>query len=114
MVIRNKCEGFYNHFSSLENRIKSDEIKQLVVEKQSESGLYELCKKFADIGINAPKQKVDKIGTVQGCFQFKDIEAAEQAFMSYIETHEIRTHKGSGTVNTQYLSLRLEYCAILV
>lgn len=94
MVIRNKCEGFYNHFSSVEDRIKSDEIKQLVVEKQSESGLYELCKRFADIGINAPKQKVDKIGTVQGCFQFKDIEAAKQAFMFYIEEHEIKDVEG--------------------
>ena len=45
MVIRNKCEGFYNHFSSVEDRIESNEIKQLVAEKQSESGLYELCKK---------------------------------------------------------------------
>ena len=94
MVIRNKCEGFYNHFSSVEDRIESNEIKQLVAEKQSESGLYELCKKFADIGINAPKQKVDKLGNVQGCFQFKDIEAAEQAFMSYIETYEIKDSEG--------------------
>ena len=92
MVIRNKCEGFYNHFSSVEDRIESNEIKQLVAEKQSASGLYELCKKFADIGINAPKQKVDKLGNVQGCFQFKDIEAAEQAFM--------RAHRCQTPLNT--------------
>ena len=42
MVIRNKCEGFYNHFSSVEDRIESNEIKQLVAEKQSESGLLQL------------------------------------------------------------------------
>ena len=71
MVIRNKCEGFYNHFSSVEDRIESNEIKQLVAEKQSESGLYELCKKFADIGINAPKQKLTSSGMFKAAFSLR-------------------------------------------
>lgn len=84
--------------------------RYIVLEPQSEAGLYESCKKFADIGITAPKQKVDKIGTVQVCFQFKDIEAAEQAFMRYAETHEIKDVEGLLQVveNYTHLQLRME------
>lgn len=40
---------------------------------------FNLCKRFADISLNAPKYTDKESGDVVGCFQFSDIEKAKNA-----------------------------------
>lgn len=73
---------FYHKLRSI------DRITDCVTALTNEdSGFYELCQKFADIALNAPKSFDG--GRLSGVFQFDDIEIAKSATAEFIKTHNI-------------------------
>ena len=65
--ISNSKEQFY--YSLIENEVLKDmEIFNVIKEKHMD--FYDVCEKFADISLNAPKYRVPGTCYVQGYFQF--------------------------------------------
>jgi len=64
------------------------ELEKLIAHSMQESGFYELCKMFADIGLNAPKQ-INGLN-VQAVFQFSDIETAKTATVQFCKKHNVQ------------------------
>lgn len=58
------------------------------------SGFYELCSKFTDISLNAPKTADPKTCDVQACFQFTDINVAKAAFKDFVSKNGISDING--------------------
>ncbi len=48
----------------------NDELNNVLVSDEAKIEFFTLCKKFADISLNAPKFKDEESGEVAGCFQF--------------------------------------------
>ncbi len=90
MVIHNAMEGFYYYFDCNLDLVSSDEIKRIVSEEKYNSGFYELCLKYSDIGINAPKTKDNESGQVVSCFQLSDMNSAISETFRYIMDHNIK------------------------
>lgn len=68
--IRNSKEQFY--YSLIENEVLKDmEIFNVIKEKYID--FYDVCEKFADISLNAPKYRGHGTCDVQGYFQFLEL-----------------------------------------
>lgn len=95
MAIHSSVESFYNEI--IQDTIDIPELNALIgntVESALESGLYELCQKYSDIALNAPKIRVEGTCDIQGVFQFSDIDRAKQATLTYIKSHGIQNIDG--------------------
>ena len=90
MIIRNAIEKFYYYFDCNLDLITSDEIKRIVTEEKYHSGFYELCQKYSDIALNAPKEKDDDNGKIYSCLQLSDIDVAVSATCQYISDNNIK------------------------
>lgn len=93
MVLNDSKEQFY---AELDNKIEkgnfdSDEFVGFIqrFDDYDVSGFYELCSKFADIGLNAPKQADPVTCDVEACFKFSDCDAAKAAFKDFFEKHNL-------------------------
>lgn len=64
---------------------------------------YNVCARFADISLNAPKYRIPGTCDIQGCFQFKDIEKAKQI------AKEFYTRKSIEDVDELLKAIRLMY-----
>jgi hypothetical protein len=82
---RNSADQFYDQISTLED--VTPKLKILL--RNRENGFYEVCQKFANIGLNAFKGK-NKDLTVNAIFQYKDIKAAEGSFISFVKENNIK------------------------
>ena len=102
MVLHDAKDQFY---TELYHKIESNEITSKVFAdfitstrgehpEDSTSGFYELCSKFSDISLNAPKWADSKTCDVQASFQFKDIDAAKAAFKSYVSQKGLTDYEG--------------------
>ena len=93
MVLHDSRDQFYIELSQKieEKQITSQETIDFVnnTKDHNASDLYELCSKFADIGLNAPKKADPKTCDVQSCFQFSDINAAKSAFSAFVSDNDI-------------------------
>lgn len=86
-TFHSKSEDFYQ---SVENSEEISEGLKKIIAKE-DSGFFELCKKYADIGINAPKfRENENTLSVQGVFQFKDIDAAKNATVKFVSDKGIK------------------------
>lgn len=77
-----------------EEQIVSSEFIEFITAKGDTSGFYELCSKFTDISLNAPKAPDPKTCEVRACFQFTDINIAKAAFAEYVDTHQLKDIEG--------------------
>lgn len=93
MVLNNALEEFYYYFDENLDLISSDEIKAIVSEKKYNSGFYEICLKYSEIALNAPKFKDEKSGEIGACFQYGDINTAVSATCMYIKENNIKEYK---------------------
>lgn len=84
--ISSSSENFYNSIKQYQEDI--DAIWGTTVNIEN-TEFYELCKKFADIGLNAPKRVVEGTCNVQGCFQDNDINIAVNETVFYIKHWKI-------------------------
>ena len=85
--ISNSKEQFYYSLSENE-RIKEMEIFNVLKEKYMD--FYNVCEKFADISLNAPKYRVPGTCDVQGYFQFKDIERAKRSAKAFFADNSLK------------------------
>lgn len=69
--ISNAVEQFY---CSLTENEELRKMKIYVVLEDSCMEFYNVCARFADISLNAPKYRILGTCDIQGCFQYKDIE----------------------------------------
>ena len=51
-------------------------------------GYYELCQKFLDVALNAPKVRTDE-GSIAGVFQYDDIEIAKKEAILFLNNNTI-------------------------
>ena len=84
--INSSSENFYNSLKQYQEDI--DAIFGITVNIEN-TEFYELCKKFADIGLNAPKRVIEETCDVQGCFQDYDINIAVNETVTYIKHWKI-------------------------
>ena len=73
--ISNAVEQFY---SSLTDNEELRKMKIYEVLEDSCMEFYNVCARFADISLNAPKYRILGTYDIQGCFQDKDIEEAKE------------------------------------
>ena len=93
MVMHDLRNQFYDE---LNRKIKDKQItsQEFIGFMNSEtecnaSAFYELCSKFSDISLNAPKAVDTKTCNVQASFQFIDINAAKAAFQEFVRKNEL-------------------------
>ncbi len=102
MILHDSKDKFY---VELEQRIKNGEIRSkefvnffLSCQKQEPedniSEFYELCSKFSDISLNAPKFVDRKTCDVQASFQFTDIDNAKLHFKNFMRDKELDDVEG--------------------
>ena len=99
--ISDAMEQFYQY--AKDNDAMSDELCNILVSDDIKIEFFVLCKKFADISLNAPKIK-DKIsGEIMGCFQFSDIEKAKNAARDFYLNHQLNDIEGyMGTIHKMH------------
>ncbi len=99
MVLHDSKDQFYAELNRKveERQITSQEFIEFLknMADQNASGFYELCSKFTDISLNAPKIADPKTCEVQGCFQFSDINAAKSAFQTYVRDNGLTDIEGT-------------------
>lgn len=93
MVLHDSKDQFY---SELKNKIENEDItsEEFVrfirsFDSLDNSDFYELCSKFADIGLNAPKQADPVTCDVKAVFQFSDCNRAKAAFKEFTVIHHL-------------------------
>ncbi len=102
MIVHDSKDRFY---VELELRIESGEISSkefidfiLSSQKQepeeNTSEFYEVCSKFSDISLNAPKFVDHKTCDVQASFQFTDIDIAKVHFKNFMRDKELNDVEG--------------------
>lgn len=84
-ILHDSKEQFYSYAEELLGK----ELKQLLDSDDMKLEFYDLCKKFADIPLNAPKGKDPKTGELLGSFQFTDIDLAKEATVSFVKKYNI-------------------------
>lgn len=102
MILHDEKEQFYQELSQKignGERFSKEFIAFLSTKREEEqgnnsSGFYELCSKFSDISLNAPKYADPKTCDVQASFQFKDIDIAKEAFKQYVAENELNDYEG--------------------
>ena len=65
-----------NFYSSIKQYQKNIDAIFGTTANIEDTEFYELCKKFSDIGLNAPKRVIEETCDVQGYFQDNDINIA--------------------------------------
>lgn len=98
--ISNSKEQFY--YSLIENKtLKNMEFFDILKEKYMD--FYDVCERFADISLNAPKHRVSGTCDVQWCFQFKDIEKAKSVAKVFYDDNSLNC------VDEYMLAIRIMY-----
>lgn len=72
----------------------SDELNNVLASDEVKIEFFTLCKKFADISLNAPKFKDEESGGIAGYFQFSDIEKAKNAARDFYLKHRLNDIDG--------------------
>lgn len=82
-------EAFYYEILQQED-FPSVEVLDIIKEKGQDAGFYEVCSKFADIGLNAPKRVIPETCDVQASFQFSDIEIAKTEAIQFFAHNNLK------------------------
>lgn len=90
--ITDAMEQFYLY--AKEDCAISDELNSVLVSDEVKMEFFTLCKKFADISLNAPKFKNGESGEFMGCFQFSDIEKAKIAAREFYLKYQLNDMEG--------------------
>ena len=83
--LHNSKDDFYAYAE----KFLTEELQQLLNNDKMKSEFYNLCKKFSDISLNAPKIKDSKTGNVSGSFQHTDINIAKEQTINFITKYGI-------------------------
>lgn len=78
-----------NFYSSIKQYQKNIDAIFGTTANIEDTEFYELCKKFSDIGLNAPKRVIEETCDVQGYFQDNDINIAVIETVAYIKHWKI-------------------------
>lgn len=84
--ISNAVEQFY---CSLTENEELRKMKIYAVLEDSCMEFYNVCARFADISLNAPKYRIPGTCDIQGCFQYKDIEKAKWVAKAFYTRNSI-------------------------
>ena len=84
--LSNSAENFYNSIKKHQQDINIIFGDTINIE---DTNFYELCKKFSDIGLNAPKRVIEATYDVQGCFQDEDMNIAKLETVKFINYWKI-------------------------
>ena len=63
--------AFYN---KLQSEKKTDELSAILRNEEAQDDFWNLCKSYAEIGMNAPKYRTPGTCEVQGVFQYTDVD----------------------------------------
>lgn len=90
--VTDAMEQFYQY--AKDDCVISDELNNVLVCDEVKIEFFTLCKKFADISLNAPKFKDEKSGEIAGYFQFSDIEKAKNAARDFYFKYQLNDIDG--------------------
>lgn len=88
----NAIEQFYLY--AKEECTMSEELNTVLINDNVKADFFIVCKKFADISLNAPKFKTDDSLGVMGYFQPLDIERAKRAARDFYLKHRLNDIEG--------------------
>lgn len=78
--------AFYNKLQSEE---KTDELSAILRNEEAQDDFWNLCKSYAEIGMNAPKYRTHGTCEVQGVFQYTDVDNAKDNTVAFIRKYSI-------------------------
>lgn len=84
--IENAKEHFYRIMSE---KINNGFMKETSNISSPNSGFYELCKYYAEIGLNAPKRPAEKDLNIEAIFQYGDLDKAVEETQTFISKHNV-------------------------
>ena len=93
----------YNAKTAFINILQSEKISEnlnvILQNTEAQDDFWNLCKSYAEIGLNAPKYRTPGTCDVQGVFQYADIDTAKDNTVEFIQKYNIddviKTIKGS-------------------
>lgn len=77
-------------FGKLQSEEKSDELSVILQNEEGQDDFWNLCKSYAEIGLNAPKHRVPGTCEVQGVFQYTDVDNARDNTVNFIRKYGIK------------------------
>ena len=78
-----------DQFYSKAKEFLGAELEQLLNSDDKKDELYNLCKKFADISLNAAKFKDPKSCNVEACFKYDDTDIAKEKTIEFVKKYNI-------------------------
>ena len=83
----------YNAKTAFINSLQSEKISEnlnvILQNIEAQDDFWNLCKSYAEIGLNAPKYRKPGTCDVQGVFQYADIDTARDNTVEFIEKYNI-------------------------
>lgn len=83
----------YNAKTAFINSLQSEKISEnlnvILQNTEAQDDFWNLCKSYAEIGLNAPKYRKPGTCDVQGVFQYADIDTARENTVEFIEKYNI-------------------------
>lgn len=83
----------YNAKTALINSLQSEKISEnlnvILQNTEVQDDFWNLCKSYAEIGLNAPKYRTPGTCDVQGVFQYADIDTAKDNTVEFIQKYNI-------------------------
>lgn len=83
----------YNAKTAFINSLQSEKISEnlnvILQNTEAQDDFWNLCKSYAEIGLNAPKYRKPGTCDVQGVFQYADIDTARDNTVEFIEKYNI-------------------------
>lgn len=68
---------------------KTDELSAILRNEEAQDDFWNLCKSYAEIGMNAPKYRTHGTCEVQGVFQYTDVDNAKDNTVAFIRKYSI-------------------------
>ena len=75
--------------NSLQSEKISENLNVILQNTEAQDDFWNLCKSYAEIGLNAPKYRTPGTCDVQGVFQYADIDTAKDNTVEFIQKYNI-------------------------
>lgn len=75
--------------NSMQSEKTSEELNDILQNTEVKNDFWNLCKSYAEIGLNAPKYRIPGTCDVQGLFQYAVIDYTRDKTVEFIQKYDI-------------------------
>lgn len=75
--------------NSMQSEKTSEELNDILQNTEAKNDFWNLCKSYAEIGLNAPKYRIPGTCDVQGLFQYAVIDYTRDKTVEFIQKYDI-------------------------